>query len=62
MSEHAWTVTLDHQRGGRMARSSCDWEAPRPSWYKKRAQGFAEQHVEDCERRRWGGLPMGEQR
>jgi hypothetical protein len=55
---HAVTVKLDHARGGWMARCCCGWEAKRPSWYKARAKGFGERHVEDSQR--WGGLPMGE--
>jgi hypothetical protein len=60
VSPHAWTVTLDHQRGGWFARCSCGWKAPRPTWYQKRSQGFAKKHVEEAERKRWGGLPLGE--
>jgi hypothetical protein len=60
MSEHAWTVTLDPQRGGWLARCGCGWEAKRPCWYQARAKGFARQHVEECERKRWAALPMGE--
>jgi hypothetical protein len=60
MSEHAWRVELDHQRGGWLAECSCGWVAKRPSWYKRRAEDFAREHVEECARKRRGTVPMGE--
>jgi hypothetical protein len=59
--EHAWTVELDHARGGWLGRCSCGWQAKRACWYQARAKRFARQHVEEAERKRWGGLPMGEE-
>jgi hypothetical protein len=61
MTEHAWTVRLDDQRGGWFATCACGWKAKRPCWYQARAKRFAKQHVEEAERRRWGLLPIGEE-
>jgi len=55
-----WTVTLDPQRGGWFASCSSTWTARRATYYKKRAEGFARQHAEEAERKRWALLPAGE--
>jgi hypothetical protein len=60
MSEHAISVKLDDARGGWLAACRCGWQAKRPCWYQARAKRFAKQHVEEAERRRWGGLPLDE--
>jgi hypothetical protein len=46
--EHAWTVTLDHARGGWFAECSCGWKAKRPTWYKARSVGWATRHAEEA--------------
>jgi hypothetical protein len=45
--EHSWSVRLDDAKGGWVARCSCSWETRRPCWYKARAVGFAERHIEE---------------
>jgi hypothetical protein len=44
--EHAWSVTLDHARGGWFAECSCGWMAERPTYYRARSVRWAKRHVE----------------
>jgi hypothetical protein len=60
VSEHACSVTLSAARGGWLATCSCGWVAKRPCWYKRRAEGFTRERVEQAERKRWGALPLDE--
>jgi hypothetical protein len=43
---HAWTVELDHARGGWFARCDCGWTAPRATFYKARSIRWAKRHAE----------------
>jgi hypothetical protein len=45
---HAWSVSLDHARGGWLARCSCGWQAKRPTYDRARSVRWAKRHAAEA--------------